>query len=152
NMETLARPKPGARDAAGRLISFALVDVEVAPDGSLFITDHNQGIWRVFYDLAKRGPKLWGPQWAGTVKPPANRKETDRLMEQLLALPQPGAEWSRVREEQIRTALGTNVVRIQEIAASGEIPLEQRLRAVRLLAPDFKTLPNEFIIQLGADA
>ncbi|HKQ36982.1 MAG TPA: HEAT repeat domain-containing protein, partial [Verrucomicrobiae bacterium] len=47
SMETLARPKPNARDANGKRISFALVDIAIAPDGSLYLSDHNQGIWRI---------------------------------------------------------------------------------------------------------
>ena len=49
-METLARPKPNARDKAGKRIQFALVDIAVAPDGSLYLSDHNQGIWRITSD------------------------------------------------------------------------------------------------------
>src|SRR4029434_5188007 len=54
-METLLRPQPGARDAAERPINFALVDVEVAPDGSVFLSDHNQGVWRMFYEERRAG-------------------------------------------------------------------------------------------------
>src|SRR5262249_48564278 len=46
-METVARPKPNARDRNGKRIQFALVDIAVAPDGSLYLSDHNQGIWRI---------------------------------------------------------------------------------------------------------
>jgi putative heme-binding domain-containing protein len=46
-METVARPKPNARDKNGKRIQFALVDIAVAPDGSLYLSDHNQGIWRI---------------------------------------------------------------------------------------------------------
>ena len=51
-MEVLARP-PGARDRAGKAIQFALVDIDTAPDGSLFVSDHNQGIWRIMPRDAK---------------------------------------------------------------------------------------------------
>ena len=56
-MSHLAKPKPGAKDARGGRINFGLVDVDVAPDGSLLISDHNQGIWRIFYD-AKSKPAI----------------------------------------------------------------------------------------------
>ena len=49
-METLARPKPNARDQTGKRIQFALVDIAVGPDGSLYLSDHNQGIWRISCD------------------------------------------------------------------------------------------------------
>ena len=44
SVETLARPRLGARDADGKPINFALVDVTVAPDGSLYVSEHNQGV------------------------------------------------------------------------------------------------------------
>ena len=47
SLEVLARSRPGATDAEGRPIDFALVDLEVAPDGSWFLSDHNQGLWRM---------------------------------------------------------------------------------------------------------
>ena len=55
-METLARPKPNARDKSGKRIQFALVDIATAPDGSLYLSDHNQGIWRISCDTKGRGP------------------------------------------------------------------------------------------------
>src|SRR5436305_761662 len=64
SMEVLARPKPGARDSEGKPVSFALVDVAVGPDGSLFLTDHNQGVWRIFH----REPD--GARPAGRPAPP----------------------------------------------------------------------------------
>jgi putative heme-binding domain-containing protein len=51
-METLARPKPNAREKNGKRIQFALVDIAVAPDGSLYVSDHNQGIWRISCESA----------------------------------------------------------------------------------------------------
>ncbi len=45
-MVVLADGNPNAKGAS----SFALVDVEVAPDGSLMLTGHGQGIWRLFYN------------------------------------------------------------------------------------------------------
>ncbi|HTD85652.1 MAG TPA: HEAT repeat domain-containing protein, partial [Candidatus Binatia bacterium] len=49
-METLARPKPNAREKSGKRIQFALVAIAIAPDGSLYLSDHNQGIWRITCD------------------------------------------------------------------------------------------------------
>lgn len=57
-METLARPKPNARDKAGKRIQFALVDIDVAPDGSLYLSDHNQGIWRISCEPRRQAPSL----------------------------------------------------------------------------------------------
>jgi putative heme-binding domain-containing protein len=54
-METLARPKPNGRDKNGKRIQFALVDIDVAGDGDLYVSDHNQGIWRITYDGPNEG-------------------------------------------------------------------------------------------------
>ncbi|HZO83724.1 MAG TPA: HEAT repeat domain-containing protein, partial [Verrucomicrobiae bacterium] len=57
-METLARPKPNARDKNGKRIQFALVDIAVGPDGSLYLSDHNQGIWRISSEERGTAPQL----------------------------------------------------------------------------------------------
>jgi len=139
-METLARPKPDARDAAGKPISFALVDVEIAPDGSLFVSDHNQGIWRIVYgsgsgNFAKmRAPRASAP------------------LDALLELPQPASEWSRLAEEELKNAMGREWAhKLQTVVLSPKRELRQRLRALRLLANEFKSLPSEFVAQLARE-
>ncbi|MCH2113809.1 MAG: HEAT repeat domain-containing protein [Pirellulales bacterium] len=146
-LSELASAKPGATDVDGNPINFALVDVEVAPDGSLFVTDHNQGVWRIFYDPATHPsiPEIV-PGWAPT-PPSANKNE---LLSALLKLPQPAAEWSRLREEQIKAEAGFSMVAaLQSAALDGARPLRMRLRAVRLLAPGFVNLPATFITELS---
>ena len=56
--ETLARPKPNARDKNGKRIQFALVDIATAPDGSLYLSEHNGGIWRISCDANSQPPQL----------------------------------------------------------------------------------------------
>src|SRR5438552_15544675 len=103
-METLARPRPGARDAADKPISFALVDVAVAPDGSLLLTDHNQGIWRIYYQsgagvspASSEGHARTGgtpvPLCAPRIVPRLPPLPTDlkHLIEEVVSVPQPGA-------------------------------------------------------------
>src|SRR2546422_5183400 len=102
-METVARPRPGARETDGKLINFAVVDIAVAPDGSLLVSDHNQGIWRILYDDAagrsSRPPPLL-TAW------PSLRDRPDELLAALLDLPQPASERTRLREAFIRDRLG----------------------------------------------
>src|SRR5436190_13322131 len=62
-METLARPKPNARDRSGKRIQFALVDIAVAPGGSLYVSDHNQGIWRITCEAGERVPEKGLEPW-----------------------------------------------------------------------------------------
>ena len=70
-METLARPRPNAREKNGKRIQFALVDIAVAPDGSLYVSDHNQGIWRISCD------------------PPSAQRELPEVERRLRSLPKP---------------------------------------------------------------
>lgn len=129
-METLVRPKPGAKDSAGRAIPFALVDIDVAPDGSLYLTEHNQGVWRVIYDPKKRGatpPLLAKPK---SISP----------LDEILTLPQPAAEWSRLEAERLLAHMGPgardHVTAFVRIANS---PIDHRLAAIRLMGPQFET-------------
>jgi putative heme-binding domain-containing protein len=140
-METLARPKPEARDAEGKPISFALVDVAVAPDGSLFLSDHNQGIWRISY-----GEKL-----EHFSKMPASKAATP--VQSLLGLPQPAAEWSRLAEEALKKQIGKDWrQQLEAVALTPDAPHRDRLRAVRLLSEDYEALSNEFVSTLSQDA
>jgi putative heme-binding domain-containing protein len=136
-MEILVRPKPGAREANGKLISFALVDIEVAPDGSLYLSDHNQGIWRVTYGE------------------PAERTESNTVatVESLISIPQPSSEWGRLQEEKIRSEIGRAQVEqsLRRVAADSGRPLAKRLRAIRSLAPEYDRLPSDFLQTLAAD-
>lgn len=150
SMETLARPRPGATDASGQVINFALIDIEVAPDGSIFLSDHNQGVWRIVYDPNKhfasgQAPPIT-PAWEPLSKEPA------QLVEEILSLPQPASERSRLREEAIRNALGSEFENlIAKVARDVGSPLPRRLRAIRLLAPDFSRLPFELLKNLAND-
>lgn len=157
SMEVLARPRPGARDAAGKPVNFALVDVAVAPDGSLVMTDHNQGIWRLWYEPAPTGaaaapapvppPPPLVPAW------PALPVDPQGLIDEVLALPQPGSERSRLREEAVRAAMGGKFWRaIRRVALDGREPLERRLRALRILGPRYGALPADFVRALSGDA
>ena len=168
SMEVLARPKPGARDAAGKPVNFALVDVAVAPDGSLVVTDHNQGIWRIFYEGGSEGggrpAPLTATEQAGVAPAPLSppplvpawptlASDLQQLSEEVLALPQPGSERSRLREESIRSAFGGKFIRaMRRVALDSKLPPDRRLRAVRILSPRFGALPTDFVRALAADA
>jgi len=154
-METVVRPKRDARDASGKPISFALVDVEVAPDGSIFLSDHNQGIWRMFYDpdgrLSAQGPPPLAPPW-----PPLPSGQA-ALLEAALSLPQPASERSRLREADLRRAAGEDFEQaVMDLALNSgrrarDYGAAERLRAIRLLAPRFAELPQRFLEKLAGD-
>ncbi len=138
----LAKAKPGAKDQNGRSINFALVDVDVAPDGSIMVTDHNQGVWRIFYDPAAK-PEV--PPVAANWPIP-----TSDLLAELLRLPQPSSEWSRLRELAIKKQADFNATEsLQRAALDHKLPSRLRLRAIRLLAPQFETLPGSFVAKLA---
>jgi glucose/arabinose dehydrogenase/GNAT superfamily N-acetyltransferase len=142
--EVLARPRAGAKDARGKPIQFALVDIEVGPDGSLFLSDHNQGIWRIVYGAGAKPP---APPPA--ISPPATPLPAGEpaLVDVLLSLPQPASEWSRLREEEIRSALGGAARRLLLAAVeSSATPVERRLRAAQT-RPE---LHRQFAVDDGA--
>lgn len=144
-MEVLARPRPSARDPSGNAIQFALVDVVVAPDGSLFLSDHNQGIWRIFQapDRSQRPPPINPPHEKRGRSAPEMRAE-------LLSLPQPGAEWSRLREQELRRDLGP-ALDLAGQALDRSLPLKARLRAIRLVSAALPKLPPGFLDRLAED-
>jgi len=141
--DAFAKPKPDAKDDKGRPIDFALVDIEVGPDGSLYLSDHGQGIWRIVYDPEGR---------ASTPPPIAPPLPAGKTLDDLLALPQPSSESSRLRREEIREALGKDYeAGLEKIAADPAADLPRRLRATRYLASRFAEIPHEFVVRLAGD-
>ena len=68
-----------------------------------------------------------------------------QLFAALLELPQPASEWSRLQEESLKQRITPNVrFGLEEAALDAELPLRKRLRAIRLLSPDFKELNEAF--------
>ncbi len=150
-MEVVAKPKPGARDATGKPINFALVDVEVAPDGSLYLSDHNQGVWRIHYSKKKAVPPTPTDAATALIKAPLFRA-AKMLLDEVLTLPQPSSEWSRLREESINGLMGEQFgVRVQNFLLDASQPVGERLRAIRLLATDSARLPRNFASRLVED-
>lgn len=135
-METLVRPKPGAKDQHGRAIPFALVDVTVAHDGSLYFTEHNQGVWRVFYDPNKTGKAQHDEAFRVVSEP----------MQVLLNLPQLGSEISRIELDATLTPETEGEAR--RIATTPG-PLDKRIQCIRILARKFHDL--DFIEALAKD-
>lgn len=143
-MSELVRARPEAHDANGQAINFALVDIDIAPDGSLFVTDHNQGIWRIFYDPSTT------PEIPPIVPEQDNPVGEDQLFAALLELPQPASEWSRLQEENLKQRITPNVwSELEKAALDPELTLRKRLRAIRLLSPSFKELNKAFVRQLS---
>ena len=140
---TVAQPKKGAVDANGKRINFGVVDVDVAPDGSLVVSDHNQGIWRIFHDKSER------PVVPGIV--PEAKRSNRSLLAQLLESPQPMAEWGRMAEERLLSQDEDLPGQVRSALLDPKRPLTQRLRAVRLLAPGFEELPGEFLQRMAED-
>jgi len=125
--EVFAIPRPASK------VDFALVDVEVGPDGSLYVSDHGQGVWRIVYDPEGRG--------APPIVP-------DKAAPDLLTLPQPQSEWSRLRREQLRASAGN----VERVALDGGADLSRRLSALRFLASRFEEIPQGTLAKLARDA
>lgn len=142
-MTELAKAKPNAKDDAGNSINFALVDVDVALDGSIFVTDHNQGIWRIFYDESEN-PKIPIPNVL-IIK----GKKLDPLTE-IIRLPQPAAEWSRMAVENMKKGIGPNAdSQLMAAVLDNERSKRDQLRALRLVSPKFKDLPPKYVVGLS---
>ena len=151
-LEVFARPKPGATDSAGKRIDFALVDIDVGPDGSLYVSDRTQGVWRIIYDpdgsLTRVSPPPIVPGKVTTLEV----KTVEQNLEILLALPQPTAEWSRVERELLHDRIGGEYLpRLASIATDGQAAVDRRLRAFRYLAPHFASLDGEVVDRLVSD-
>jgi len=140
-MVVLADGKPDAKGGEG----FALVDVEVAPDGSLMLTGHGQGIWRLFYDPAAK-PKV-GPIVPSTEATPS---EAAKALDEMLAQPQPSAAWARARIRSLRKAIPDADAALRDIVMAEDRPARQRLTALRLLSADLETMTGDFLQKLAA--
>ena len=147
SVEVLAAPKAGAKNEAGDPLHFALVDLEVAPDGSLLLSEHNQGIWRIFYDPERRAAGHFPPVVPEKAKAP---EPVEEGIERLLTLPQPGSEWSRLRQEELKARFGSKLD-LRAYALDRAKPLLRRLRALRLLGPEGDRLPPDFVQALARD-
>ena len=143
-MQVLAQPKAGA-ELDGRPINSAVVDVAVAPDGSLLITEHNQGVWRLFYD-ADATPTI------PAISPESIIAGSGSSLEEALAVAQPMAEWSRLWVERTLSGIGGDVVaKLVGATLDTDQDLRARLRALRYLTEDFEDLPTNFIEELATD-
>ncbi|MEE2614523.1 MAG: HEAT repeat domain-containing protein [Verrucomicrobiota bacterium] len=139
----LAKAKAGAKDENGRAINFALVDVDVAPDGSIMATDHNQGVWRIFYNPEKT-PKVPPIEWA------ENNSINPNLLNELLGLPQKSSEWSRLKQIKIQQQAPFDINdALKNASLNQELPSRSRLSAIRLLSRNFQTLPYNYIKKLA---
>ena len=152
--EVFARPIDGAKTPEGQPIDFALVDIEVGPDGSVYASDHRQGVWRIVYDPEHRYSAASLPPILP--REPAEQKPADAdraaALARVLALPQPMAEWSRLRRARLAAALGEDYLAgLIEIALRSSEPLRSRLQAIRYLAPEFGRLDADFVRQLAED-
>ncbi len=147
-MDVLIKPKAKAVDTAGQPIDFAVVDVTIAPDGSLLLSDHNQGLWRLFYRVNAEYPEesipalLPGPT---TIK--GSRAE---LIEQVLELPQPQSEWTRKQTIEVKKRIGVSWrPALQQYVLNEGRPLKKRLRALRLISPSFRRISGSFYVRLA---
>jgi putative heme-binding domain-containing protein len=147
-MEVLARPKADAVSHDKRPIDFALVDVTVAPDGSLFISDHNQGIWRLFYHAHNSQLKTSIPPVIPDLNPITGSRA--ELIEQVLDFPQPQSEWTRLRTKTVKQEIGYSWrPALQQYTLDEARPLNKRLRALRLISPEYRRISGSFYVRLA---
>ena len=120
---------------------FAPTDVEVGPDGSMYVSTGGRGTrGAVFRITAKAAGPLDPP------KPPSNDTEKLNLV---LAADQPLSSWSRAQWEPHAHAIGRAL--ILEAALNPFRPATERVRAIEILTEMFGGLESDPLRQL-ADA
>ena len=150
-MEILAKPNTDAIDATGQPIDFAVVDVTIAPDGSLLISDHNQGLWRLFYQEIDQHSNDSVPPLLPA--PPTFKGSRAELIEQVLNLPQPQSEWTRQQTNDIKKRIGVSWrPALQQYVLNEARPLKTRLRALRLISPSYRRISGSFFVRLAKSA
>ncbi|MCG3198080.1 MAG: hypothetical protein GHCLOJNM_02574 [bacterium] len=134
DQELFAVPKK----EAGVGPSFAVIDLAVAPDGSLLVTTSGDGVFRIFHDPEGKGPK--------PLNLVAGLSEGLSPVEEILAYPQPGETWALPRLEQL-----AQEVNPASLVLDASRPTKDRLRLFQLVAPKFAELPSDFLSTLSRD-
>jgi putative heme-binding domain-containing protein len=129
---------------------FAPTDMEVSPDGSMYVSVGGRGtrggVYRVRYNGRAAGAKQ--PQRVERAKPPITKTE---IMDFCLRAHQPGSSWSRARW--LPFAKGLPPTTFDEAAIDQKRPSAERVRALEIcaeLAPG--DCPDENVLkQLARD-
>ena len=119
--------KDGFVFAEGRdQFGFAPTDIEVAPDGNLFVSVGGRGTRGSVFRIVSDTPAT----------PPAVRTDVgSRNLNAVLDAPQPNSSWSRATWLPLAKALGPDVFREAALMESRRVP--ERLRAIEILVEVF---------------
>lgn len=134
NQELFAIP----RQVSGSGMKFAVIDLAVAPDGSLLVSTSDDGVLRIFYDPAGKGPK--------PLQPVAGLRAGLSPLDEILAYPQPAETWAQGRLDEL-----AKQVDLRKVVKDPSRSVQDRLRAFRLVAPQFKELPSDWVVSLCGD-
>jgi len=120
---------------AGGQVGFAPVDLEVAPDGELYVAIGGRGtrggVFRIGYDAT------------------FSASLSDDPLQRILAAPQPLSSWSRAKWKPQAEMLGSEV--FMRAALDRSLPGDKRLRAVEILVEVFNQSVNGYPVANGAE-
>lgn len=117
---------------------FAVIDMTVAPDGSLLATTSGDGVYRIYYDPENKGPQPL--QKVSGVAPGLSP------MDEILAYPQPGDSWAYPRLNELAAK-----AEVEEYILGRSNPVADRVQAFRVVAPRFRDLKRTFLESLTQD-
>ena len=122
---------------------FAPTDVEVGPDGSLFVSVGGRGTRGAVYRVKYTGP----PATDGNTSPKQPAAAIDVRLAQCLDAPQPLSSWSRVRWQPIAKELGRTA--FVEAALNEGLSAHRRIRAIEILVEMFDGVEDGTLWRLG---
>jgi putative membrane-bound dehydrogenase-like protein len=120
---------------------FAPTDVEVGPDGSLYVSVGGRGtrggVYRIRHVVGAREP----------ASRPASQTLNEARFAEVLDAPQPLSSWSRTQWTPIAKELGESTFRAA--ALNKEVPTSGRVRAIEVLTELFQGLDADAMTQLA---
>ncbi len=122
---------------------FAPTDIEVGPDGSLFVSVGGRGTRGGVYRITYTGEKT------EDAKPAENADAAVTELSACLDAPQPLSSWSRAKWEPLAKKLGAEP--FEKAMLDSELTDKQRVRAIQILTEMFDGISTESAKQLTED-
>lgn len=121
---------------------FAPTDIDVGPDGALYITVGGRGTRGGVYRVTANGPAVPAPRPLTAMTPIEKRRE-------VLSAPQPLSSWSRARWEPIVAELNADL--FLEAVRDASLTPEDRVRAIEILTERFQGVDAATLSRLPDD-
>ncbi len=121
---------------------FAPTDIDVGPDGALYVTVGGRGTRGGVYRITANGPAVPSPRPLAGMSPIEKRRE-------VLTAPQPLSSWSRARWEPIAAELDANL--FLEAVRDPSLSLEERVRTIEILTERYQGIDAVTLSRLPDD-